>query len=137
MFTAAIGIPPYRYVGRRRLESAMTMLAIGKLPLHEIAHRSCFSSQAGFTRAFRRATGMTPGEYRPPRPLGRLRNHRRRPTASAVKRTAGPGKTLIEAARIMPPQPELSRKLVLSGASQTSGKAPMNRIRNSPRCSSE
>jgi AraC family transcriptional regulator len=64
MFTAAVGIPPHRYVGRRRLENAMAMLAVGKLSLSDIAHRSCFSSQASFSRAFRRATGMTPGEYR-------------------------------------------------------------------------
>jgi AraC family transcriptional regulator len=64
MFTAAVGVPPFRYVSRRRLEHAMSMLAIGKLPLADIAHRSCFSSQASFSRAFRRATGMTPGEYR-------------------------------------------------------------------------
>ncbi len=64
MFTAAVGVAPYRYVSRRRLEHAMAMLADDKLPLHEIAHRSRFSSQAGFNRAFRRAAGMTPGEYR-------------------------------------------------------------------------
>ncbi len=64
MFTAAVGVAPYRYVSRRRLERAMAMLADDKLPLHEIAHRSRFSSQASFNRAFRRATGMAPGEYR-------------------------------------------------------------------------
>ena len=64
MFTAAVGLAPYRYVSRRRLERAMALLATGRLPLSEIAHRSCFSSQASFNRAFRRATGMTPGEYR-------------------------------------------------------------------------
>jgi AraC family transcriptional regulator len=40
------------------------MIAAGKLPLSEIAFRSGFSSQASFTRAFRRATGTSPGEYR-------------------------------------------------------------------------
>jgi AraC family transcriptional regulator len=64
MFTAAIGVSPHRYVSRRRLENAMAMLADGSLPLSEIAHRSGFSSQAGFNRAFRRVVGMTPGEYR-------------------------------------------------------------------------
>jgi AraC family transcriptional regulator len=64
MFTAAVGVPPHRYVSRRRLEHAKAMLAVGKLPLSEIAHRSRFSSQASFSRAFRRATGLTPGEYR-------------------------------------------------------------------------
>jgi AraC family transcriptional regulator len=64
MFTATLGVPPFRYVSRRRLEQAMSMLADGTLPLVEIAHRSRFSSQASFNRAFRRAAGMTPGEYR-------------------------------------------------------------------------
>jgi AraC family transcriptional regulator len=64
MFAAAIGMPPFRYVSRRRLEAAMAMLTAGRLPLAEIAFRSGFSSQAAFTRAFRRATRMTPGDYR-------------------------------------------------------------------------
>jgi AraC family transcriptional regulator len=33
------------------------------LPLAEIALNSRFSCQASFTRAFHRATGMTPKEY--------------------------------------------------------------------------
>ena len=64
MFAAAIGVPPHRYISRRRLETAMAMLAVGKLPLAEIAHRMCFSSPASFSRAFRRATGTAPGQYR-------------------------------------------------------------------------
>ena len=64
MFTATLGVPPFRYVSRRRLEQAMAMLADGTLPLVEIAHRSGFAAQASFNRAFRRAVGMTPGEYR-------------------------------------------------------------------------
>jgi AraC family transcriptional regulator len=64
MFAAAVGDPPYRYISRRRLENAKSMLAVGKLSLSEIAHRSRFASQASFHRAFRRATGVTPGEYR-------------------------------------------------------------------------
>jgi len=91
MFTAAVGVPPYRYVSRRRLENAMAMLAVGKLPLCEIAHRSRFSSQASFNRAFRRATGMTPGEYRritaEPRPQARsITQQARERRASAVAR---------------------------------------------------
>jgi AraC family transcriptional regulator len=63
-FTLAMGISPHRYVSRVRLESAMAELAAGKLPLAEIALNAQFSSQASFTRAFRRATSMTPQEYR-------------------------------------------------------------------------
>ncbi len=62
-FKLAMGVPPHRYVSRLRLEWAMTELATGKLPLAEIALNAQFSSQASFTRAFHRATGMTPKAY--------------------------------------------------------------------------
>ena len=62
-FTLAMGIPPHRYISRKRLENAMAELAAGKLPLAEIALNAHFSSQASFTRAFHRATGMTPKAY--------------------------------------------------------------------------
>jgi AraC family transcriptional regulator len=63
-FTRAMGVSPHRYVSRIRLENAMAELAAGKLPLAEIALNAQFSSQASFTRAFHRATGMTPRAYR-------------------------------------------------------------------------
>jgi AraC family transcriptional regulator len=63
-FTRAMGVSPQRYVSRVRLENAMTDIAAGRLPLAEIAANARFSSQASFARAFRRATDMTPGEYR-------------------------------------------------------------------------
>ena len=63
-FAAAMGVPPHRYVSRRRLESAKTMIATGRASLCEIAFDCRFSSQSSFTRAFRRATGRTPAEYR-------------------------------------------------------------------------
>ena len=63
-FTLVMGISPHRYISRIRLENAMAQLATGKLPLAEIALNAHFSSQASFTRAFHRATGMTPKEYR-------------------------------------------------------------------------
>lgn len=64
MFTAAVGMPPHRFVSRKRLENAMHLVASGSRPLSEIALACRFSSQASFTRAFRRVTGVTPGEYR-------------------------------------------------------------------------
>ena len=63
MFTLAMGISPYRYISRMRMESAMVELAAGQLPLAEIALNAQFSSQASFTRAFHREIGMTPKEY--------------------------------------------------------------------------
>jgi AraC family transcriptional regulator len=63
-FTRAMGISPSRYISRMRLERAMAEIAAGKLSLAEIAFKAGFSSQASFTRAFYRVTGLTPGEYR-------------------------------------------------------------------------
>ena len=62
-FAAATGVPPHRYVSRRRLETARAMIATGRASLSDIALECRFSSQSSFTRAFRRATGMTPAEY--------------------------------------------------------------------------
>jgi AraC family transcriptional regulator len=62
-FALAMGIPPHRYISHMRLEKAMAELATGKLPLAQIALNAHFSSQASFTRAFHRATGMTPKKY--------------------------------------------------------------------------
>ena len=63
-FKLSMGVPPHGYVSRMRLKNAMAELAAAKLPLAEIALNAHFSSQASFTRAFHRATGMTPNEYR-------------------------------------------------------------------------
>jgi AraC family transcriptional regulator len=63
-FALAMGISPGRYVSQRRLENAMMELTTSKMSLVEIALNAQFSSQASFTRAFHRATGTTPSEYR-------------------------------------------------------------------------
>jgi AraC family transcriptional regulator len=63
-FTLAMGLSPKRYISRMRLDQAMAELAAGRLPLVEIALNAGFSSQASFTRAFRRTTSITPQEYR-------------------------------------------------------------------------
>lgn len=63
-FSSAIGVPPHRYVSQRRLERAKAMIAAGGTSIAKTAFVCRFSSQSSFTRAFRRATGMTPAEYR-------------------------------------------------------------------------
>jgi AraC family transcriptional regulator len=64
MFARVVGVSPHRYVSRLRLEKAMAEITAGGLSLAQIALNARFSSQASFTRAFLRATGVTPGEYR-------------------------------------------------------------------------
>ena len=63
-FSGAVGMPPHRYVSQRRLEWAKTMIAAGGTSIAEMAFVCGFSSQSSFTRAFRRATGLTPAMYR-------------------------------------------------------------------------
>lgn len=62
-FKTATGKSPYRYVTDLRIERAKTLLRLGQLSLLEIAIELNFSSQATFTRAFRKATGYTPGQF--------------------------------------------------------------------------
>jgi AraC family transcriptional regulator len=64
VFANTMGMPPHRYLSRMRLERAKTLLSLGAMPISQIALACCFSSQSNFTRAFVRATGMTPREYR-------------------------------------------------------------------------
>jgi AraC family transcriptional regulator len=55
---------PHRYVSAKRLERAKALLIHGDQLLVDIALALNFSCQANFTRAFRQATGQTPGQYR-------------------------------------------------------------------------
>ncbi len=70
LFTLAVGVSPRRYICRMRLEQAMAEIAGGRSSLAKIAFDARFSSQASFTRAFRRAAGMSPGAYRRRRVIG-------------------------------------------------------------------
>lgn len=63
-FAAATGAPPHRYVSQRRLDRAKELIGAGNASIAEAAFMFRFSSQSSFTRAFRRATGMTPAMYR-------------------------------------------------------------------------
>jgi AraC family transcriptional regulator len=63
-FKAAIGESPHRYVSARRLERAKDLLSDADRALVDIALALRFSCQANFSRAFRRATGQTPAQYR-------------------------------------------------------------------------
>jgi AraC family transcriptional regulator len=63
-FAATTGKSPYQYVITARVERAKRLIEQDQEGLAEIALRCGFSHQEHLTRAFRRLTGQTPGQYR-------------------------------------------------------------------------
>jgi AraC family transcriptional regulator len=63
-FYLAMGRAPHRYLSERRLDRAKHLLAYSDRPLVDISLTCRFSGQANFTKAFTRATGVSPGRYR-------------------------------------------------------------------------
>ncbi len=59
-FQQSLGVPPHRYLLRRRLEHVEKMLHNTQLPLSQIALAAGFSDQSHLARHFRRFTGMPP-----------------------------------------------------------------------------
>jgi AraC-like DNA-binding protein len=59
-FQQSVGMPPHRYLLRRRLEHVEQMLRNTQLPLSHIALAVGFSDQSHLNRHFRRLTGMSP-----------------------------------------------------------------------------
>ncbi|MBA1268996.1 AraC family transcriptional regulator [Pseudomonas carnis] len=60
-FQVTIGMTPLRYVTELRMRLASQWLTLERLPIEEIAQRLGYTSQAAFSRAFKRITGKTPG----------------------------------------------------------------------------
>ena len=63
-FRASMGVSPYRWFLNARVKHAQTLLLSATLRLADIAVRLGFADQSHFTKAFRRATATTPGEWR-------------------------------------------------------------------------
>ncbi|TFY87411.1 AraC family transcriptional regulator [Pseudomonas kairouanensis] len=60
-FQVTIGMTPLRYVTELRMRLASQWLTLERLPIEEVAQRLGYTSQAAFSRAFKRITGNTPG----------------------------------------------------------------------------
>lgn len=64
IFTAFFGKTPHEYVLACRIEAAQAALRSDRCTLVELATSCGFSSQSHFTAQFKKATGMTPMQYR-------------------------------------------------------------------------
>jgi AraC family transcriptional regulator len=64
MFRRSMGVTPYQYLLRCRIDRARTLLRLGNLSLSEIAVACGFSNQSHLTNVFREHVGTTPGHYR-------------------------------------------------------------------------
>jgi AraC family transcriptional regulator len=64
VFKQSLGMPPLRYQTKRRVEHAKLLLANRAGSMTEIGRAVGFSSRNAFATAFRKATGITPVDYR-------------------------------------------------------------------------
>lgn len=63
-FKTTFGVPPHRWLLRRRVERAKLLLAENRDSLAEIALACGFADQSHMVRVFRGATGVSPGAWR-------------------------------------------------------------------------
>lgn len=63
-FTTALGRPPLTYLAEWRMHRGRALLREGTLRVGEVARRVGYGSEAAFSTAFRRVTGVAPGAYR-------------------------------------------------------------------------
>lgn len=63
-FVRSTGLPPHRWIMRRRVDLAQAELRDSNAPLADLALRYGFADQSHFTRVFSATTGKTPGRWR-------------------------------------------------------------------------
>lgn len=64
LFHSQTGITFVSYLTRQRLKRAMALLADPNLRLYEIAEQTGYTTQYYFSNVFKKAMGISPGEYR-------------------------------------------------------------------------
>lgn len=63
-FRSVTGVTPMAYLTSLRINRAISLIEEGTRSLSEIAYLTGYKSEAGFSRAFLREKGITPGRYR-------------------------------------------------------------------------
>lgn len=64
IFLRETGCTPYEYVNQKRIDKAKKMILIGEASMAQIALESGFCSQSHFGSVFKKATGLTPAQYK-------------------------------------------------------------------------
>jgi len=64
VFRASVGLPVHQYVIQRRVERAKSLLKEGDLPIGQVAVEAGFTHQSHLARHLRRATGVSPNQFR-------------------------------------------------------------------------
>ncbi|WP_306848304.1 AraC family transcriptional regulator [Luteibacter jiangsuensis] len=93
-FTEIVGQPPMNVLRDLRMRQAAEQLQTGQVPIEQVVRNTGYESRSSFARAFRKAFGMDPSEYRAasakPKgaPTGAMPDHVTacRPTASGSSR---------------------------------------------------
>jgi AraC-like DNA-binding protein len=67
-FAELVGQPPMQYLAHWRMQVAANLLAESGAKIATIAGEVGYDSEAAFSRAFKKATGMAPGAWREARP---------------------------------------------------------------------
>jgi AraC-like DNA-binding protein len=63
-FTALVGCPPMQYLARWRVQMAARLLADGLAKVSAVGREVGYESEAAFSRAFKRISGISPAEWR-------------------------------------------------------------------------
>ena len=64
LFRREFSMSPGEYITKAQIDSAKELLRAGNIPLSRIAYSLGFSSQAHFSSAFKKDTGISPGKWR-------------------------------------------------------------------------
>jgi AraC-like DNA-binding protein len=64
LFCECLGVPPFAYIARKRVETAKSMLLKTDMPVKEIAVRCGYEELFYFSRVFKKHTGLSPAKYR-------------------------------------------------------------------------
>ena len=63
-FLRSTGCTPYEYVTQKRIDKAKKMILMGEASMAQIALETGFCSQSHFGSVFKKATGLTPAQYK-------------------------------------------------------------------------